>query len=170
MARFLALHDYGMGGLWWWITADSPEQVTRTLAEVEVVTDAETVLAAEDWELEEVDLAGPLPVPLDDMRAQRDQQRHQPGFGATAERDGPVWLRLPAGEYDGDGDWLVELDTTGRRLRQIELRPDGDALLTHDWPFNPPFDLYQPRFATMGITQAEFEQTWSRGRPDPDAL
>lgn len=166
------LHDYGMGGLWWWIVAESASQVMRSLAEVEVVTDADVVRQAAEWDLAEVDLGGPLPSPLDDMHAQRTKQRTHPDFAATAERDGPVWLRLPPGLYDDDeeADWLLELDPTGRKLRQIELHPDGDALLTDDWPFNPPFDLYDPRYAAMEISGAEFEETWRRGRPDPDAL
>jgi hypothetical protein len=27
--RYLVLHDYGMGGLWWWIHARSVREVTR---------------------------------------------------------------------------------------------------------------------------------------------
>jgi hypothetical protein len=99
------LHDYGMGGLWWWITAESAAQVAHLLSEAEVITDDEVVRDAEGW----------------------------------------------------------ELDTTGRRLRQVELRPDGDPVATDDWPFNPPFDLYDPRYAAMEISRAEFEEAWRRG-------
>lgn len=36
--RYLVLHDYGMGGLWWWVWAESAEEIVRVCAEVEVVT------------------------------------------------------------------------------------------------------------------------------------
>jgi hypothetical protein len=31
--RYLVLHDYGMGGLWWWIHARSTREVLTILAE-----------------------------------------------------------------------------------------------------------------------------------------
>jgi hypothetical protein len=33
---------------------------------------------------------------------------------------------------------------------------------------NPPFDLGDPQFAAHEIPQAEFEQVWEHGTPDPD--
>ncbi|MES4892196.1 hypothetical protein [Streptomyces sp. NPDC096012] len=38
----LALHDYGMGGSWWWIRARSEREILETFAWVEVVTDPAT--------------------------------------------------------------------------------------------------------------------------------
>ena len=33
---YLVCHDYGMGGLWWWIAAGSPEAIRRHYADVVV--------------------------------------------------------------------------------------------------------------------------------------
>ncbi|SDW47828.1 hypothetical protein SAMN05421504_101697 [Amycolatopsis xylanica] len=163
MTRYLVSHDYGMGGLWWWITAGSPEEITLTLSDVEVVSDAELLQRADGWNLEEVDLSGPLPAPLDRMRDERVEQRKHPDFGATAGRS-PIYLRMA----DEDGTWLMELGADGRRLRQIEVPADGPALKTEDWPFNPPFDLYDPQYAAMEMEAAVFETAWRDARPDPD--
>ncbi|HEX5543357.1 MAG TPA: hypothetical protein VFX60_17685 [Micromonospora sp.] len=58
--RYLVLHDYGMGGLWWWIHARSTGEVLETFAEVEVVDAPAAVGRAESWGLEEGDgVAGP---------------------------------------------------------------------------------------------------------------
>ncbi|MFD8492623.1 hypothetical protein [Amycolatopsis sp. NPDC059657] len=164
MPRYLVVHDYGMGGLWWWLIAGSPEEIVLALSETEVVSDAETIHQAEGWSLEEVELDGALPVPLDSMRDVRVKQREHPDFGATAGRS-PIYLRLP----DDDGAWLVELGADGRRLRQVEVPADGPALKTDAWPFNPPLDLYDPQYAAMEMEAADFEAAWCAARPDPDA-
>jgi hypothetical protein len=161
--RFLVLHDYGMGGLWWWITAPSAEHVVHTLAEVEVVTDPEVIEQAGGWNLDEVDLDGELPPPLDEMRDQRTRQRRHPDFGALVGSS-PVYLRLLPDEV---GDViLVELGPDGRRLRQVIHPADGDATRQASWPVNSPFDLYDPEFAAQRIDRAEFEQAWSTARTD----
>jgi hypothetical protein len=54
-SRFLVLHDYGMGGCWWWVQARSRREILETFAEVEVVTDPE-VIARADSDLDEVDI------------------------------------------------------------------------------------------------------------------
>jgi hypothetical protein len=54
--RYLFLHDYGMGGLWWWIHARSTREVLETFAEVEVVDEPADVARAMGWGLEEVDI------------------------------------------------------------------------------------------------------------------
>jgi hypothetical protein len=41
--RYLVCHDYGMGGLWWWVWARSAAEIVQTCAEVEVVTDPDRV-------------------------------------------------------------------------------------------------------------------------------
>lgn len=33
---YLTCYDYGMGGLWWWITARSPEEITSTYSDLVV--------------------------------------------------------------------------------------------------------------------------------------
>ncbi|MCZ9344431.1 hypothetical protein NGM37_42470 [Streptomyces sp. TRM76130] len=50
--RHLVLHDYGMGGLWWWVWAESAEEIVRVCAEVEVVSSPEAVERAKGWGLE----------------------------------------------------------------------------------------------------------------------
>jgi hypothetical protein len=73
--RHLVCHDYGMGGLWWWVWARSPAEIVETCAEVEVVTDPERI------------------------------------------------------------------------------------------GLNPPFDLLDPQYARLEISQAQFEEVWGRARP-----
>jgi len=50
------------------------------------------------------------------------------------------------------------------------LRADGTALTSdlENWPINPPLDLGDPQFAAHEISQAELEQAWEQGTPDPD--
>ena len=163
--RYLVLHDYGMGGVWWWVWAESPQEIVRAVAEVEVVTALEAVLRAETWSLEEVDLSGHGPNPLSSLRAKRDAQRGQPGFGALVGRS-IVHLCMPADDEDGVVLFLMEVGPDGRRIRQVEARPDGSAIKTdvEDWPFNPPFDLHDPQYASMEIGSEAFEESWDRAR------
>ncbi|GGQ84836.1 hypothetical protein [Kitasatospora griseola] len=164
--RHLVLHDYGMGGLWWWVWAGSAEEIVEACAEVEVVTEPDLVKRVETWNVAEIHLDDPEPNPLTSFRAKRDAQRGQPGFGALVGRD-RVHLRSPEGE---DGEvYLDELGPDGRRVRQIELRADGDAIRTtaEDWLFNPPSDLYDPQYAALEIGRDEFEDAWRRARREP---
>ncbi|GKQ40704.1 hypothetical protein ALMP_72270 [Streptomyces sp. A012304] len=155
-----------MGGLWWWVWADSAEAIVSACAEVEVITDPEDVVRAETWDLEEVHLDAPDPNPLSSLRAKRDAQRGQPGFGVLAGRE-RVYLRW---QEDGEEEvLLMEFGPDGRRLRQVESRPDGDAIRTtaEDWPFNPPFDLHDPQWVSMEIGPDDFEAAWQRARREP---
>jgi hypothetical protein len=160
--RFLAVHDYGMGGLWWWIHASSVRQIRETFAEVEVVDTAEQLERAETWTLEEVDIdASVMPAGLDELRAQRDRQRGLPGFGAFADR-GIVYLRHRWDEDDPATYW-IEVGADGRRIREIEIRDAGSGVKEDesDWPINPPVvDLYDPALPDLEIDRDTFEQTW----------
>jgi hypothetical protein len=171
--RFLVLHDYGMGAMWWWVHARSAREVVETFAEVEVVDHSDAVERAEAWNLDEIDIDAPtMPGDLDDLRAQRDAQRNRPGFGALADRS-VVHLRR---RWDGEDDvdpaiYLIEVGPDGRRIRQVELSEDGTAVRTgpDDWPFNPPVvDLFDPDLAGMEISRDEFEAEWLRAH-DEDA-
>jgi hypothetical protein len=163
--RYLVCHDYGMGGLWWWVWARSAAEIVHTCAEVEVVTDPHWIGIVERWSLDEVDLDALPPGPLADLRNQREQQRREPGFGRLAGKQ-RVYLRFPPAPDDG-AVFLSEHAPDGRRLRQVEQHPDGVAIKTdrNDWPFNPPFDLLDPQYAEMEISQAQFEEAWGRARP-----
>ncbi|WP_345442238.1 hypothetical protein [Actinoallomurus vinaceus] len=168
-ARYLVVHDYGMGGLWWWIRASSAQQIVETFAEVEVVADPDAVSRAETWSLDEVDIDAPsLDSALTALRDQRNGYRDQPGYGALAGRD-RVYLDMPD-EEDKDARYLVEFGPDGRWLRQVALTGDAPGTRTEsgDWPINPPLDLYDPKYAAMEIDAAEFEEAWSRAKPDPD--
>ncbi|MFF1306212.1 hypothetical protein [Streptomyces sp. NPDC058307] len=166
-SRFLVLHDYGMGGSWWWVHARSAREVLETFAEVEVVNSPEVIERA-DGDLDEVDIDAPtMPPGLDGLRAKRDAQRGRPGFGALVDRR-IVHLRR---RWDGDGDepatYFMEVGSDGRRLRQVELADDGTALKSgpNDWTFNPPVvDLFDPEWADKEIHPAEFEAAWLRAR------
>lgn len=158
-----------MGGLWWWIHADSPRQVLETFAEVEIVDSAEGFALAERWQLEEIDIDDlTLPPGLAEARAQRDRQRGLPGFGALAGRQ-VVYLRRPWDE-DDPAIYLMELGSDGRRIRQIEVAEDGTAIKTddQDWPFNPPYDLFDPELPQFEIDSDEFERAWTAAQWDKD--
>jgi len=91
--RYPVLHDYGMGGAWWWVHARSEREVLETFAEVDVVHAPAAIGRAEAWQMEEVDIDAPvMPAGLDGLRTKRDSQRAQPGFGALADRQA-VYLR-----------------------------------------------------------------------------
>ncbi len=156
MEKFLVVHDYGMGGLWWWVWARSAEEIVESLAEVEVVDPAS---AGELGDLAEVRL-GALPAdsPLAELRDQRSAQRGQPGYGALAGRE-RVWLRDDDAEFEGTV-FLTEVGPDGRQLRLVEQPPDGAAVRTDDFVLNPPIDLRDPRLAEMAITAEEFEHAW----------
>jgi hypothetical protein len=161
--RYLVLHDYGMGGLWWWIYARSTREVRETFAEIEVVDAPADIAHAEGWQLEEVDIDAPvMPAGLDGLRATRDRQRALPGFGALADRQ-VVYLRQ---KWDGDdpATYLTEIGPDGRRIRQVEVAEDGTAIKTdaQDWPFNPPLvDLFDPQLVEQEIDREEFERAWT---------
>ncbi|WP_197288963.1 hypothetical protein [Nocardia sp. NRRL S-836] len=163
--RFLVLHDYGMGGLSWWIWAESAEQIVLTLAEAEVITDPDALAQAEQWGLDELELSEVDRDPaLRLMREERAQQRGKPGFGVLAGRE-RVYLRT----FEEGLTYLVEIGQDGRQLRQVEVKADGTLLSSAmgGWPINPPIDLHDPRYVPMEITEREFEDAWSRAVPDP---
>lgn len=163
--RYLVLHDYGMGGLWWWIHARSVREVRETFAEVEVIDDPAAVARAEGWKLDEVDIdVSATPPGLDELRTERDRQRALPGFGALADRP-KVFLRQ-AGD-DDPATYLVEAGSDGRRIRQVEIAEDGTTIKTdtEDWPFNPPLvDLFDPQLPNQEIDREEFERAWTAAR------
>jgi hypothetical protein len=153
-----------MGGLWWWVWARSAEEILDTVAEVEVIVD---VASNANQATDEVYLDALPDGPLADLRDQRTAHRHLPGYGELAGRS-RVYLRDNSPEYDGVV-YLTEVGPDGRRLRQVEQLPNGDALRTDDWPFDPPIDLRDPQYAAMAIGSDTFEEAWRHARPDPDA-
>ncbi|WP_370936406.1 hypothetical protein [Amycolatopsis sp. cg13] len=163
---FLVLHDYGMGGLWWWISARSEREIRETFAWTEVVADPEVVARYRDDGLPEVDVDdAEMPAGLDSLRAERDRQRGRAGFGALADRE---VVHLRRHDDEENTDWLVEVGPDGRRTRQVEVPDVGTALRSgpDDWPLNPPFaDLFAPETADWEISAAEFEKHWAQARP-----
>lgn len=166
--RFLVLHDYGMGGLWWWIHARSELEIVQTFAETEVVTGPENLARFADGDLKEVDIDdATMPPGLAELREQRNEQRDQPGFGALAGR-AAVFIRRTWEEADDTEPqvYYEHLGPDGRRVRQVEVYADGSAVRTgpEDWLLNPPEDLYDPELAPWEVTRDEFEQAWSGAR------
>jgi hypothetical protein len=160
LQRFLVLHDYGMGGLWWWIHARSEREIMETFAEVEVVDAPENLARFADGGLDEVTIDDPvMPPGLAEAREERDAQRDRPGFGELAGRE-RVWIRDTSYE---DEIYFEELGPDGRRLRQVTVEADGAMVRTgpDDWPFNPPRDLYDPDLLRYEISADEFEKAWN---------
>jgi hypothetical protein len=162
--RFLVLHDYGMGGLSWWVQARSTREVLETFAEVEVVDTPADIARAEGWGLDEVDIDAPvMPAGLGGLRATREGQRGLPGFGVLADRQ-VVYLRQR--DEDDPATYLTEIGSDGRRIRQVEVAEDGTAIKTDpdDWPFNPPVDLFDPQLPGQEIDRDTFERAWTAAR------
>ncbi|WP_278262663.1 hypothetical protein [Nocardia sp. AG03] len=168
--RFLVSHDYGMGGAWWWISAHSAREIEATFAEVQVVEDPDRLATAATWNVPEVDIDAVTDEVLLALRADRDEQRRHPGFGAFADRD-RVYLNQ---RWDGAddvpaADYLTEV-IDGYRIRQVEVRDDGPAFRSglDDFVFNPPIDLWDPELVDQEITAAEFEKAWAAAEPMPE--
>jgi hypothetical protein len=164
--RYLVVYDYGMGGMWWWVNAPSPEAVVRAVAEVQVITDPQYLRSAAAEELDEVDLdAIPDGHALADLRDQRTAQRDRPGFGALAGRERVV-LRDDDEDYGGSV-YLEEHGPDGRMTRQVRLDPDGRSFRYDQWPFTPPVDLWDPDLADREVPAAEFERAWAVAEEEP---
>jgi hypothetical protein len=161
-SRYLVRHDYGMGALWWWIRAESANEITDTFAEVDVVDDPDAQRAVESWHIAEFDLAQAAEGPLADLAERRAEQKRDPSYGHLLGKE-RVYLRLADPEAD-PGQWFSEHDGSGRSLRQVEVRADGtsEATTASDWPMNPPLDLGDPEYARMKITKEEFERVWQQ--------
>jgi hypothetical protein len=162
--RFLVVHDYGMGGLWWWINARSAREIVETFAETEVVENPEDVARCARYADIEVDVdAETMPPGLDELRQQRDAQRGRPGFGALAGRD-VVYLRRPwdAADDPEPGVYVEEIGADGRRRRLVELYDNGTALRSgpDDWLAVARIDLHDPDLVPCEIEPDEFERIW----------
>ena len=167
--RYLVCHDYGMGGLWWWVTARSAKEIMERVADVVVVTASETVKRVADWRLEEVDIDAPDENPLTSLKAVRDEQRGQQGFGALVGR-GTVYVRQAWDEDTENGEtfYLMEIGEGGYRTRQVVEMSDGSGLKTDDWPLNPPFDLYDPVLGRAEVDREVFEAAWDNAESETE--
>ncbi|MFI6867797.1 hypothetical protein [Nocardia sp. NPDC050406] len=164
MKRFLVLHDYGVSRAWWWVVAESAQEVLETFAEVEVVEDEDLLEQARHLSLDEASVdAEDLPPGLRDLRDQRRAQRARPGFGALVGR-GVVHVRHNEGAFVS----LMELGPNGHRLREVAIAGDGTVLRSEadEWPRNPPVDLYDPDLVRRTISRDEFEFAWAAAGSD----
>ena len=50
MQRYLVLHDYGQGGLWAFVNAESPQEIEAAFRDLRVVTDTPAWLTPEEQE------------------------------------------------------------------------------------------------------------------------
>ena len=162
--RYLVQHDYGMGALLWWVRAASPEEIVDSVAEVEVITDPAVVarVTEEDDDIEEVDLDDLPEGSFADLRDQRAEHRGRPGYGVLAGRD-VVYLIDDDEEYQGVV-FLSEVGPDGRRLRQVEVPPEGDRIREDYFLIDPPVDLRDPKYVEKEITAEEFEAAWAQAR------
>jgi hypothetical protein len=159
--RYLVRDDYGMGALWWWIRAESAEEIEDTFAGLEVVDDPSARNMVESSDVDEFTLTEAASGPLASYAQERARQRSDPSYGKLLGKV-RVYLRMADPAVDL-GEWFTEHDRTGRRVRQVEVRSDGtsEATSARDWPMNPPFDLGDPQYAAMEITKEEFERVWT---------
>ena len=174
---FLAEWEHPLGSFFWRIKAESAQQIRESLATIRVVTDPEYLAyrGEGDKRFDLNDLSGDKL--LTSLREDRDAQRDKPGFGALVGKE-RVFLRfLPTNVTN---ECLREMNAEGHQVRQVELRPDGTRVRSTetDWK-NPAIDLYDPEYAAMEITEAEFECEWVdaawrddelEGEPDRDSL
>jgi hypothetical protein len=67
--------------------------------------------------------------------------------------------------------WASSATVGPSPARRIVVVADGTATAEgpDDWPFNSPFDLYDPKYAAMEIAADEFESTWRRAHRAEDA-
>jgi 8-oxo-dGTP pyrophosphatase MutT (NUDIX family) len=170
--RYLVCHDYGMGGLWWWVTARSAKEIMERVADVVVVTASETINRFAAGKLQEIDIDALDENPLTSLKTIRDEQRGQPGFGALVGR-GTVYLRQAWKERDaenGETLYLMEIGEDGYRTRQVVEHADGRGMKTDggDWPLNPPYDLYDPVLGRAEMDQAVFEAAWDKAEPETE--
>lgn len=161
--RFLVIHECGMSDMRWWIHARSAREIAEKLAEVEVIDDPDVRERAVAEDLEEVDIDAPtLPAPLHGLRDHRIRR----GFVVPPDRS-VVYLRWRWDGEDGvpPADYLMEVGSDGRRIRQVEAADDGTAVRSgpDDWLFNPPVvDLFEPGLSDGEIGAEEFEAAWLR--------
>jgi hypothetical protein len=71
-----------------------------------------------------------------------------------------VYLRDDDEEYEGTV-FLSEVGPDGRRLRQVEVSPDGEGVREQDFPIDPPVDLRDPQYFHQEISAEEFERAWT---------
>ncbi|QDY11998.1 hypothetical protein FJK98_31750 [Micromonospora sp. HM134] len=150
-----------MGGLWWWVWAASAEEIVDNVAEVEVITDEASIHQMGPYAEEELHLDALSGTSLADLWEQRCAHRSLPGYGVLAGRE-RVYLR----DDEEGAVFLVEVGPDGRRLREVEVSPEGVFRLAEDL-LNPPRDLRDPRYVGMEISRDEFEAAWERSVPYP---
>ncbi|MEU7977041.1 hypothetical protein AB0B63_00720 [Micromonospora sp. NPDC049081] len=160
--RYLVCHDYGMGGMWWWVWAASAEDIVENVAEVEVITDEASIRELGPSVEEELHLDALSGTSLADLWDQRAAHRSLPGYGVLAGRE-RVYLR----DDEEGAVFLVEVGPDGRRLREVEVSTEGVFRLADDL-LNPPRDLRDPRYVRMEISRDEFEAAWERSVPYPE--
>ncbi len=165
-SRYLVRNDHGMSAIWWWIYAESASEITDTLAEVEVVEDADVRRIVESWDIAVFHLTEAASGPLAHLAERRTRHKGDPSYGHLPGKR-RVYLMMADPEVY-PGEWFSEHDETGRRLRQVEAREDGtfEATTERDWPMNPPLDLGDPQYARHEITQDRFEQVWQQASCD----
>jgi 8-oxo-dGTP pyrophosphatase MutT (NUDIX family) len=165
-SRYLVRDDFGASGAWFWVHARSAREIRERVAHVVVMTRPEDLNRFGDQDLPEVDIDATTPTPLSGLKARRDEQRDQPGFGALVGR-GTVYVRL-AGRDGGDETHLthlMEIGEDGLRTRQVVEQADGSSVRTDAWPADPPFDLYDPELGRNEVDRAVFEAAWDEAEP-----
>ena len=53
--HFLVCYDYGMGGLWWFVKADSPDEIRKASSELSVFDDVPEWMLDEHWHSIEIE-------------------------------------------------------------------------------------------------------------------
>jgi ribA/ribD-fused uncharacterized protein len=157
---FFVCHDYGMGGLWWIVTAESEDEILDTFADVTVFAEAPPFFTKADLEdLERTNTnTTELPFALVSLREKRAAHRDDPLYGTLGDRRD---LCYAAPRSDGAPPALLAV-RDGELDRLINTLDDGTSFAMYATDLMRSVDLRDPAIARNEIPTEVFEEEWAR--------